>query len=91
MSYEYRTEPYQLPGEEVADYHARMRRLGRSASIPSTSTSSDDTTTFDPFAALATAEMISNIDTTPSIDTSSSTDFSGGGGDFNGGGADGSW
>lgn len=91
MNYEYRTEPYPLPGEDVMAYQARMRRLGLTRSIPPVTASSDDTTSFDPFAALATAEMIANIDVTPSIDTGSSTDFNGGGGDFNGGGSDGSW
>lgn len=91
MSYECRTEPYQLPGEDVMAYQARMRRLERSGLIPPITSSSDDTPAFDPFAALATAEMVEIIDSSPSIDTSSSTDFSGGGGDFNGGGSDGSW
>lgn len=36
--YQYRTEPYQLPGESMSDYQARMRRLGRTGSVPSVTT-----------------------------------------------------
>jgi len=54
----------------------------------------DQSPAFDPFAAVAAVEMVeafTSVESSPNIDTSSSSDFNGGGGDFNGGGSDGSW
>lgn len=53
---------------------------------------SSETPSFSPLTAFVAGEIIgSSFDSSPSVDASSSPDFSGGGGSFAGGGSDGNW
>lgn len=82
-----RTETYQLPDETYEQFVDRQRAL-RNLQY-STQASTDNSSDF--LNTIIASEVIESvIDTSSSIDISSSG-FSGGGGDFGGGGSDSSW